>query len=124
MVHDWLFDRKHCGDPEYASYTVTDAAWVMSEVMKTMIEKRGVQPGDKVAVYSMFEAVRSPIAEQLWEHGSCERPPLVASSTEARPPSIPPSIEELLKRPPSMEELLKRPAKLEYVISCGPRGCS
>jgi hypothetical protein len=52
VVHDWLFDRKHCDDPTYASYTVTDAAWVMSEVMKTMIEGRGAQPGDKTAVYS------------------------------------------------------------------------
>jgi hypothetical protein len=71
IVHDWLFNMKHCQLPGYERYTVKEAAWVMSEIMKTMMEKYGV---DKLTLYTMFEAVRSPIAESLWNTGKCEQP--------------------------------------------------
>jgi len=72
IVHDWLFHMKHCQLPGNEKFTVDEAAWVMSEVMKTMMEKEGV---DKWTLYTMFEAVRSPIAANLWDAEKCEAPP-------------------------------------------------
>lgn len=74
IIHDWLFHARHCKIPGYERYDVEDAAWIMSEVMKTMMEepKIGVH---KLTLYSMFEAVRSPIAKDLWDTGKCEQPP-------------------------------------------------
>jgi Protein of unknown function (DUF1353) len=74
MVHDWLFEMHHCGVEEYRHYTVAEAAWIMTEAMKTMIEEKGGPgPGEKFVVYSMFEAVRSPVAVGLWERGECRQ---------------------------------------------------
>lgn len=75
IIHDWLFEMKHCKLPGYEDFNVEEAAWVMSEVMKTMmVEEEGAQ-SDEFTLYTMFEAVRSPIAEKLWETGECEPPP-------------------------------------------------
>ena len=71
---------KHCQLPGYEHYTVDEAAWVMSEVIKTMMEKDVV---DKFTLYTMFEAVRSPIAKHLWDTGECEPPP--AQVLKAKP---------------------------------------
>jgi len=71
IVHDWLFHMKHCQLPGNDKFTADEAAWVLSEVMKTMMEKQG---SDKLTLYAVFEAVRSPIAENLWNSGSCEQP--------------------------------------------------
>ena len=72
IVHDWLFRMKQCKIPGHEEYTVEEAAWVMSEVMKTMMEQHA--NGDRLAHYAMYEAVRSPIAVSLWENGKCEQP--------------------------------------------------
>jgi len=77
ILHDWLFEAKRCHIPGYGEYTVEDAAHAMSEAMKTYIEARGKQPREEVAVYAVFEAVRSPIARDMWDHGTCR--PLPAS---------------------------------------------
>ena len=71
IVHDRLFHMKHCQLPGSENFTTEEAAWVMSEVMKTLMEKEGI---DKLALYTMFEAVRSPIAVNLWNEGKCEQP--------------------------------------------------
>lgn len=73
IVHDWLFVMKHCKIPGYDLYTLEEAAWVMSEVMKTMMERDGV---DRLTLYAMFEAVRSPVAAVLWDNGTCKEPPV------------------------------------------------
>jgi len=78
IVHDWLFFTKYCKKPGYEKYTVHEAALVLSEVMKTMMEKEGA---NKLALYSIYEAVNSPIAENLWETGKCLEP----GPTEAAP---------------------------------------
>lgn len=74
IVHDWLFDMKHCKLPGYEAYTYLDAANVMAEVMKTMMESRLVEI-DKPTLYSMHLAVSSHIAEKLWNEGKCQPPP-------------------------------------------------
>jgi hypothetical protein len=74
MVHDWLYEMHHCRIEEYAHYTVDDAAWIMTETMKTMIEENGgPSPGEDFVVYSMFEAVRSPFAVSVWNNGTCDQ---------------------------------------------------
>jgi hypothetical protein len=77
IVHDWLFHMRHCQLPGYEKYDVEGAAWIMSEVMKTMMEQDEEVATDKLALYAMFEAVRSPVAAKLWNQSkeeSCKEP--------------------------------------------------
>ena len=43
--------------------------------MKTMMEEPKKGSVDKLTLYGVFEAVRSPIAKNLWEAGKCKQPP-------------------------------------------------
>ncbi|WP_284449008.1 DUF1353 domain-containing protein [Pseudoxanthomonas mexicana] len=74
IVHDWLFEMKHCELEEHQLYTHTEAANVMSEVMKTMMTN-GAVPIDKPTLWSMHTAVSSGIAKELWDEGVCAPPP-------------------------------------------------
>jgi hypothetical protein len=74
IMHDWLFDMHQCQLPGHENYDAEEAAWIMAEVMKTMMEENEVLQSDKLVVYTMFEAVRSPIARKLWDNGACELP--------------------------------------------------
>ena len=82
IMHDWLFHMKHCQLPGYERYSVEEAARVLSEVMKTIMEDD--QQGNKLALYSTFEAVRSPIASNLWNSGKCIQPPADLEDRNAR----------------------------------------
>lgn len=73
IVHDWLFEMKHCQLPGIERYDVDEAALLLAEVMKTMMEKDESAEVDKLTLYSIYEAVRSPIARQFWESGECRR---------------------------------------------------
>lgn len=75
IVHDWLFEVRHCKYQGHELLTVDDAALVMSEIMKTMMldPKRGSV--DKLTMYAMYEAVKSPIAVRQWNEGKCVPPP-------------------------------------------------
>ncbi len=73
IVHDWLFEMKHCRHPGHDQYTHAIAASVMAEVMKTMMEG-GKVPVDAATVGSMYLAVSSPIAESHWNDGACVEP--------------------------------------------------
>jgi hypothetical protein len=77
IIHDWLFTMKHCRLPGYERYSLEEAAWVMSEVMKTMMEQEGV---DKFTLYAMFEAVSSRVAAEVWDTDRCEQPALQLKS--------------------------------------------
>jgi hypothetical protein len=72
IVHDWLFEMKHCHLPGSEKLTAEDAATIMSEIMKTMMEQ---SIPDKFTLYAMYEAVRSPIAIKVWETGKCVEAP-------------------------------------------------
>jgi len=74
IVHDWLFNMKHCQIPGFEKYTYQDAADVLAEVMKTMMETKKVEL-DKPTVFSMHTAVSSFIAQGLWDNGKCTPPP-------------------------------------------------
>ena len=74
MVHDWLFVMQHCKYNGYEDYDVDIAALIMSEVIKTLMEDPEYGGKYEFVLYSMYEAVRSPIAKRLWEEGECNQP--------------------------------------------------
>lgn len=73
IVHDWLFEQRHCRIPPERS--LEEAAAIMGEAIKTLVlAGGGPQPHEVLVVRSMLEAVRSPIARRLWESGACASP--------------------------------------------------
>ena len=74
IVHDWLFEMKHCKKEGFMKYNYQDAAMIMAEVMKTMMESKKVAV-DTLTVWSMHTAVSSNIAAKHWEDGKCNPPP-------------------------------------------------
>lgn len=74
MVHDWLFVMQYCKYNGYEDYNVDVAAWIMSEVIKTLMEDPDHGGKNEFVLYSMYIAVRSPIAKRLWEEGECNQP--------------------------------------------------
>lgn len=74
IVHDWLFEVRHCGYEPDNKYTFDDSVAVMAESLKAVME---LSP--EVRSYFVFDsvvsAVSSPIAKRLWENGSCQQPP-------------------------------------------------
>lgn len=71
IVHDYIFVMQDCQWPGYDQYTIEDAAMIMSEVMKTMMEDPSFDYGDKTAVYMMYHAVKSPLAQKAWDDHHC-----------------------------------------------------
>src|ERR1051326_1916341 len=59
IIHDWLFVVKQCNLRGFEGYSHHDAANVMGEVMKTMMESGRVDI-DKSTLLSMYLAVNSP----------------------------------------------------------------
>ena len=83
IVHDWLFHMQDCKEEGYEKYSIEDAATIMSEVMKTMMESPGFDYGSKTAVYSTYKAVLSKPARDAWSDGHCVLPDLGLLSVEA-----------------------------------------
>ncbi len=73
---------------------------MLAEVMKTMMEKDKSVDVDKLTLYAIFEAVRSPIARRLWDSGTCSRP-------SARGEAVPPPV--LPREKPKMEYVIEFP---------------
>jgi hypothetical protein len=74
IVHDWLFTMKYCHVTGYDKFTYLDAADIMAEIMKTMMETKKVEV-DKLTLISMHAAVSSFLAEDEWNNGKCIPPP-------------------------------------------------
>lgn len=69
IVHDWIFWMHYCSLPGADKYDVDSAALIMAEVIKTqMLRDKDI---DKFTLYSMHEAVKSPMARQAWTQGKC-----------------------------------------------------
>lgn len=96
VVHDWLFDMHHCQLPGHEKYTLDDAAMVMAEVMKTMMEETDRR--DSLTLYAMYEAVRSPIAKDLWDNGTCNQPKVTAAHQMFL--AAPPAAQYVIQWPP------------------------
>ena len=71
IVHDWLFEANHCNVEEYADYSLKESGLVLSEVIKTMMEDEKYGGKNEIVLYSVYLAVTSEVAEELWNSGSC-----------------------------------------------------
>lgn len=73
IVHDWLFEAQHCGYEPDNKFSFDDSVSLMAETMKTVME---ISP--EVRSYFVFDsvvaAIGSPIAEKIWNGGSCNKP--------------------------------------------------
>lgn len=83
IVHDWLFHMENCKLPSHEKYSVGEAATIMSEVMKTMMESPDFDYGSKTSMYLMYEAVQTQPAQDAWNKGRCLIPERAAV---AQPP--------------------------------------
>jgi hypothetical protein len=77
IIHDWLFQQHHCQSGDWQSYDFPKSAQILAEAIKTQMEKAGSP--EPTIVFAIYEAVRSPIAEGLWNGNPCTTP--VAAST-------------------------------------------
>lgn len=75
IVHDWLFHMQDCEISNWKNYDIEEAALVMSEVMKTLMESPEFNYGDKTTVYLMNKAVQSPPAQKAWNDKKCQLAP-------------------------------------------------
>ena len=74
LLHDWLFVVKQCKLAGYEKLTLEDAADVLSESMKTLMEKPNFGGVNKLVHYSMYEGVLSSTARDYWDNGKCNAP--------------------------------------------------
>lgn len=86
IVHDWLFQQHHCKLDDWQSYDFQKSADVLAEALKTQMVKGG--KAEPTIVYAVYEAVRSPIAEELWQRDDCKQP---SSAPPAPGASAPPA---------------------------------
>lgn len=73
IIHDWLFQQHHCQIGDWQSYDFPRSAQILAEGIKTQMEQAG-KP-EPAIVYAIYEAVRSPVAENLWNRSPCKTPP-------------------------------------------------
>ncbi len=71
ITHDWLFAVKHCGYPIDKNYTFDESAIILSEIIKTLMLNPKYNFEDKLSMYAIYEAVKSPIARGIWDNGKC-----------------------------------------------------
>lgn len=85
VAHDWLFSAHHCGYPDAKNHTVFTTADVLSECIKTLMERDKNKPEslrNPSLLLTIDKAVRSKIAQDLWNNGKCIVPP--SDSPEGR----------------------------------------
>jgi hypothetical protein len=73
IVHDWLFEARHCAYAPDNPYTFEDSVAVMAESLKAIMEA-STEVRDYFVFDSVVAAVGSPIARRIWEKGSCKPP--------------------------------------------------
>lgn len=84
IIHDWLFEAHHCGLPEVKQHTVASSADVLEECLKTLMETNPKVQRDEGKLGLISFAVRTKIAENLWDHGVCNPP---VAELPAAPPA-------------------------------------
>jgi hypothetical protein len=85
IAHDWLFAAHHCGYPEAQNHNLGTAADVLDECIKTQMENDQLRaqkeghPDDSLRDPGLLRnidiAVRSVIAQKMWNTGPCQTPP-------------------------------------------------
>jgi hypothetical protein len=83
VIHDWLFEQRHCKYDDWQSYDFERGAQILAEGIKTQMTSAGTE--DASIVYAIYEAVRSPIAKALWEGGECKTPPAAVLQPSGAP---------------------------------------
>lgn len=82
VLHDWLFVAHRCKWQIPGTYDLEEAARVMSEATKTLMEKQYVET-DKQAMWLMYLAVTSDVALDLWNKPGC---PEISATLRERGP--------------------------------------
>ncbi len=54
---------------------------MLGDGIKTLMED-GTAPKDAATMAAIYEAVKSPIAQKIWDTGACDTPPTVAFGLE------------------------------------------
>lgn len=66
IIHDWIFVAHHCNDGDDGDFTFDDSATILSEGIKTMMERKKV-PKSYFTHYTISQSVKSKIARNLWD---------------------------------------------------------
>lgn len=75
IVHDWLFFMQDCQLEGHENFTIEEAAIVMSEIMKTLMESPNFDYGSAQSMYAMYKAVQTAPARAAWTDRNCQPPP-------------------------------------------------
>ena len=86
IIHDWLFEQHHCKIGDWASFDFPKSAEILAEALKTQMVK--ASQSEPSLVYVIYEAVRSPIAEKLWNESPCKPPAISGSPIGGSAPPI------------------------------------
>ena len=90
VIHDWLFEQHHCRKPGWEQVDFPRSARILAEAIKTQMERS--KTIDPTVDWAIYEAVRSPVAQKLWDEGACHPPPsetpVSATGTPSRPVKI------------------------------------
>ena len=73
IIHDWLYQMKHCKLAGHNKLDVELAATIMSEVIKTIMENPKHGGKNSLIMYSMYQAVRTKAAQGYWDTGKCSK---------------------------------------------------
>ncbi len=76
VIHDWLFHVHACKLAGYEAWSLREAAQVMSEVIKTLLQTPGFDYGSRISMYLMYLAVQTAPAGAAWDFGRCLQAPL------------------------------------------------
>ena len=77
IIHDWLFEQHHCRTGDWTAISFSRSASLLAEALKTQMIRSG-RPEPEL-LYAIHGAVSLPVAERLWNDGSCSAPPEFAA---------------------------------------------
>ena len=69
IIHDWLFEQKHCKEGDWQQYDFKRTAEILAEAMKTQMVSSG--KSEPALVWAVYEAVSSDTAKKIWDTGQC-----------------------------------------------------
>lgn len=72
IIHDWLFEQHHCRIGDWTAISFSRSASLLAEALKTQMVKSGRPEAE--LLYAIHGAVSLPVAERLWNDGSCREP--------------------------------------------------
>jgi len=73
VLHDWMFQARHCGFHPPDTHTFDDSVAVFAEALATLMASRP-RAGDEQVFVDLVAAAASPFARYHWHHGVCRGP--------------------------------------------------